>query len=244
MSFNLAKFNAKLLLDNPTYGRIATSDLNGVVKLVSGNGFSAQSLAAEMKKVKAEKWAKYRQTKSYLLAELPGLAPLLKGKVSNFKTTSLRSHMIGIEHRFVFVSDTGSLQDLEGCSTRERVSWNAPSAAVQAFMVADPHYRHAGQHTGMAYGRADFPGHQDVHGAANPFDANICRNYGGPPLTLTFNQVYEYSYDKVNWIPVPNSQFLLVRTLASRNGRGYVSMKKSSLSKSSESAKSADIYFP
>lgn len=246
MPFDINVFNAKLLADNPTYNRVLTSDLDAVVKLLRSGGFNLNHLAAEMKKVSSAKWEKYKGTKAYLIEQFPLLPPLLKATVIDFKTTTLKKHMIGIEHGFMCVSDTGDLKDLAGTFIREHVSWKAPSAAIAAFMVNDPHYKAPNHHYGNAGGKADWPiPHQDVHGARQPFNEALCKAYAGVPISLTFDQVYEFSSDnKVTWKAIPNSAFTLVRTLSSVGGRGCITMKKTNVTRPQETVTSDQLFFP
>lgn len=116
--FNANEFDKTLKQDNPTYERVLTSDLHALVALLNKGGFTAQQVAAEMKKVSGEKWKKYKKTKAYLLKEIAMLAGLLRGNLTSFKTKSLTALPGGnIKHDAVWESDTGDLEDLGVCRT-------------------------------------------------------------------------------------------------------------------------------
>lgn len=242
MPFNINTFNAKLMADNPTHARFIKSDLDAVVKLLRTGGFSLDNVAVEMKKISKAKWAKYSQTRAYLISQFPLLLNLLRGTVVGLKTILLTRHLIGIEHRFVFVSDTGDLGDLQHIKTRENVSWDVPPAEIIPHMNPDPMavgYKVSGNHYGQVLGDAWFPQHTDTHGSRSAF--KNCHNYSGPPLTLKFNQTYEFRVDGV-WHTVPNSQFTLERTLSSRGGRGLITMTKTNVARPQETARS-ELFF-
>jgi hypothetical protein len=82
-------------------------------------------------------------------------------------------------------------------------------------------------------GDAWFPQHTDTHGSRSAFN-DRGRNYSGEPLTLTFNQIYEFRVDGV-WHTVPGSRFTLSRTLSSG---GRIKMTKTSLDRPGETASS------
>lgn len=101
-----------------------------------------------MKKVPAAKWKKYRQTRSYLLKEIAMLDTLMRGELVNFRTKSLTALPGGnIRHDATWESDTGDLGDLAHLFVREKVAWDAPSAAAKPCL--DPAYQRAGQHFGV-----------------------------------------------------------------------------------------------
>src|SRR5207248_1116015 len=87
--FTLQAFTAALTLDNPTYERVKTSDLHALVALLSSGGFTANQVAAEMKRISSDKWIKYTRTRTYLVTEIPLLATLSRASLVNFKTQSL-----------------------------------------------------------------------------------------------------------------------------------------------------------
>jgi hypothetical protein len=95
IAFTIAAFNKELLLDNPTYGRVLRSDLHTLVEMLRKvpPTWTAGMLAAEMKKMSAEKWRKYALTRAYLVREILPLAALLRAIPTGFTTIRMQSEM-------------------------------------------------------------------------------------------------------------------------------------------------------
>jgi hypothetical protein len=64
-----------------------------------------------------------------------------------------------------------------------------------------------------------------------PFNQSIL-NYRGAAVRAPMEQVYEYSYDRANWVPIPNSTFSIVREVTEMaDGRVQLSITKSNQTK-------------
>ena len=214
--FKLADFQRELNADNPTFGRILRSDLHEVVALVSRTGFTVQQLAAEMKKVSAEKWLKYVRTKAYLLREFPLLATLLRGKLVDFRTVSLTKGGAGaIVHVLGWKSDTGSLADLAHLRVRERIVWPAPAPAAVPYLI--PEYRVAGEHFGMGnavYTQGSAGRGDDTHAALGPFGPPVLTFAGPGSLEYVIAQTYEQSDNAGGtWTAIPDSAYTIRRVV-------------------------------
>ena len=237
MPFNVAALNRELLLDNPTYERILRSDLHALVEILRQvpAQWSPAIVAAEMKKISAVKWLKYARTRRYLEREIPTLTGLLRATPTGFRTISMSSQMADtiLRHTFTWASDTGNLPDLAGVFTRERVTWPQWPAALTA-CIGLPHgaaYKVPGHHSGLAANPASMGQGQDDHALMGPFNQSIL-NYQGAAVRAPMDQVYEYSYDRVDWFPIPNSTFSIVREVtAMADGRVQLSITKTNLTK-------------
>ncbi len=212
--FSTTELKNVLKRDNPTYERVLRSDLHALVDLLQKGGFSAHQVAAEMRRISAEKWQKYRLTRAYLLKEIPLLDQLVRGNLVHFKTQSMLALPGGnIKHDAVWQSDTGNLMDLGHLFVREKVSWAAPSAQAQPYL--DPAYQIAGQHFGVGNAvtsRGDAGNMTDTHDAKGAW-APAVFNFTGPgTVGYTCSQVYQYSTDnKLTWHDIPNSTYEIMR---------------------------------
>lgn len=215
--FALKDFRAVLFQDNPTYERVLTSDLHALVGLLSGGGFTAQQVAAEMKRISGAKWQKYARTRAYLLREIPALGVLVRAGLVNFRTQAMAALPGGnIKHDAVWESDSGSLIDLAHVAVREKVSWGA--AVPQAAGLLDPAYRLPGQHFGV--GNAVFsPGTvgnmSDTHDAKGAWAPGVFGFRGPGSVSYLCSQVYQYSDDgRATWHDIPDSTYEIVRTVS------------------------------
>jgi hypothetical protein len=230
MPFNVARLNEQLLLDNPTYERFVRSDLHTLIEMLRQTParWTPAMVAAEMKKVSADKWLKYARTRGYLEVEISTLKRLLRATPTGFRTTSMSSRLDNtyLRHTFRWVSDTGSLQDLAATFTREKVTWPQWPLALLDCIGDDDLYKSPGQHTGLAANPASMGGGTDDHALLGPFSQKIL-SYRGVAVSAPMDQVYEYSYDSVNWLPIPDSTFKIVRELTGlTNGRVQLSITK------------------
>jgi len=223
MPFTILAFNQQLLLDNPTYERFQRSDLHNLVEMLRRVPpmWTPAQVAIEMKKISAVKWTKYARTRAYLVREIMGLANLLRAVPINFTTTGMQSEMGDtiLRHTFKWDSDTGNLADLANAYTRENVTWPQWPGPLTA-CIGLPHgaeYTHAGNHTGLANNRANVGSGRDDHSLLGPFNQTIL-TYTGPTLQAPMTQVYEYSYDQVNWLPIANSNYTIVREVEAMPG--------------------------
>jgi hypothetical protein len=236
MPFDIAALNRELLLDNPTYERVLRSDLHAIVEILRQvpAQWSPEMIAAEMKRVSAAKWLKYARTRRYLEREIPRLTALLRATPTGFRTILMSSQMNDtiLRHTFAWTSDTGNLLDLAGVVTREKVTWPQWPAALTA-CIGPSHaaYRAAGHHTGLAANQASLGQGNDEHALMGPFNQSIL-NYRGAAVRAPMEQVYEYSYDRANWVPIPNSTFSIVREVTEMaDGRVQLSITKSNQTK-------------
>ncbi len=238
MAFTVAGLNQELKADNPTYERVLRSDLHSLVALLSRAHppFTAAAVAAEMKKVSSTKWAKYARTRRYLEREIAGLTALLRAVPTDFKTVQMSSQTGDtiLRHVFKWTSDTGSMNDLARVYTREHVSWPQWPAGLTA-CIGRPHgdaYLRPGQHTGLAAANPASSGTgTDDHALLGPFNQTIL-NYAGAPASAPMDQVYQYSYDQVNWMPIPNSSYTIVRKVTSLpDGRVQLEITKTNANK-------------
>lgn len=230
--FNATEFNKALKTDNPTYERILTSDLNALVALLLKGGFTAQQVAAEMKKITGGKWQKYKLTRAYLIKEIAMLASLVRADLVNFKTKSLTALPGGnIKHDAEWKSDTGDLQDLAYAFVREKVYWDAPSAAAKPFL--DPAYQVSGQHFGVG-NAVTSPGSagnmSDTHDAKGAW-APAVFNFTGPgSISYTCKQVYQWSKDnKATWLDIPNSTYEIKREVSLEGTKIKMAITKKSV---------------
>lgn len=214
--FKLVDFKAEILKDNPTYERVKTSDLSALVAVVSKSGFTAATVAAQMRLIKADKWTKYARARKYLTDNIPALDALVGAKLVGFKTQSLTALPGGnIKHDAIWKSDSGKLQDLAQWKVRERVWWGAPSP--QALPHLNAAYQHAGQHFGMGNavsspGSAGFM--TDTHDYIGAWTPTIFTYAGPASVSYTCHQVYQYSDDNgANWHDIPNSTYDIIRTV-------------------------------
>ena len=235
MPFTIENLNKNLLADNPTYERFIRSDLHALVAILRQvpARWTPEIVAAEMKKISAVKWRKYARTRLYLEQEMPALTGLLRATPTNFRTIFMSSQLADtiLRHTFQWDSDTGSLGDLAGAVTRERVNWPLWPVALTA-CIGLPHgaaYIAPGHHSGLAANPANIGQGQDDHALMGPFNQTIL-NYEGALLRAPMDQVYEYSYDRVNWLPIPNSTFSIVREVTGlAGGRVQLSITKTNL---------------
>jgi hypothetical protein len=238
MPFDFATLHQQILLDNPTYERMpfVHSDLHTLVAMLRQIPpvWTPAMVAAEMKRISSIKWLKYARTRRYLEREIPTLTSLLRATPTGFQTIAMSSQLFDaiLRHTFRWASDTGNLQDLAVVFTRERVTWPQwPQALVNC--IGLPHgaeYTVPGQHTGLAAANPASAGQgQDDHALMGPFNQTIL-HYQGAAIRAPMEQVYEYSYDRVNWLPIPNSGFSIVREVTGlANGRVQLSITKTNL---------------
>lgn len=231
MAFNIDALNRELLLDNPTYARILSSDLHRLVTILhqAPARWRPNDIAAEMKRISAVKWLKYTRTRHYLEQEVPTLTNLLRATPSGFKTINMSPDLDNtiLKHTFGWESDTRNLADLATVFTREKVSWPQWPAALTA-CIGDEHraYRVPGFHTGLAINPANVNRGVDNHALLGPFGGLIL-DYQGGAVRAPMNQVYEYSYDRATWLPIPNSTFTIVREVTRlADGRIQISITK------------------
>lgn len=219
--FDSATLSKKLKADNPTYERIRTSDLHALVELLNKGRCSAQQVATEMKKVSGTKWQKYKQTRSYLVKEVPGLAPLVKADLVNFKTKTLTALAGGnIKHDACWESDTGALSDLTHVFVREKVSWGAATPQVKPYIHTD--YQKPGQHFGVG-NAVSSPGTagmmSDTHDAKGAYGPAVFNFTGPGTISYKCSQVYQYSDDnKATWKDIPNSTYEITRSVTAIAG--------------------------
>jgi hypothetical protein len=248
MPFNLAQFEQQLLLDNPTFERILRSDLHDLVVLLRKGGFSAMQAATEMNKIPPAKWMKYARSKTYLRREIPMLADMVpEGPIPvRFTTTLMQSEMADtiLRHQFKWESDTGSLADLSTVVIRENVTWGQwPQALTNCIGDAHAAYTHPGHHVGLATNHGNIGGGQDDHSLLGPFNQTIL-SYTGPAQSASMNQVYEYSFNSVRWLPIAGSEYTIVREVAPQPGnRVKLSLTKTSKTKPSDHF-SIERFFP
>jgi hypothetical protein len=228
--FNLQAFNAVIRQDNPTFGRIRSSDLDPLVRLVSSGGFSVNQVAQEMKRISGEKWRKYARTRTYLISEIPMLAGLVRASLVNFRTQRMEALSGGnIRHSAVWDSDSGNLQDLASVRVRESVTWGAAPPQARPFLRAE--YQDAGQHFGMG-NNVTSPGNagsmSDEHDAIAAWGPNIFSFAGPGPISYLCSQVYQYSDDNRPWNNIANSAYEIVRTVSTtRTGIKFEILKRS-----------------
>jgi hypothetical protein len=248
MPFNLAQFEQQLLLDNPTFERILRSDLHDLVVLLRKGGFSAMQAATEMNKIPPAKWMKYARSKTYFRREIPMLADMVpEGPIPvKFTTTLMQSEMADtiLRHQFKWESDTGSLADLSTVVIRENVTWGQwPQALTNCIGDAHAAYTHPGHHLGLATNHGNIGGGQDDHSLLGPFNQTIL-SYTGPAQSASMNQVYEYSFNSVRWLPIAGSEYTIVREVAPQPGnRVKLSLTKTSKTKPSDHF-SIERFFP
>ena len=130
-----------------------------------------------------------------------------------------------LRHVFKWTSDTGNMPDLAQAFTRERVTWPQWPAALTA-CIGLPHgaaYTSPGHHSGLATNPANLGKGQDDHALMGPFNQTIL-SFQGPSVRAPMDQVYEYSYDRANWLPIPNSTYSIVREVTGLPG-GKVQIK-------------------
>jgi hypothetical protein len=230
--FSASELNKALKTDNPTYERVLTSDLNALVALLVKGGFTAQQVAAEMKKISGVKWQKYKLTRAYLIREIAMLANLVRADLVNFKTQSLTALPGGnVKHDAVWQSDSGDLQDLAYAFVREKVYWDAPSTAAKPYL--DPAYQVAGQHFGVG-NAVTSPGNalnmSDTHDAKGAW-APAVFNFKGPgSISYTCKQVYQWSKDnKVTWLDIPNSNYEIKREVSVQGTQIKMTIKKKNI---------------
>lgn len=226
MPFSIGALNNELLFDNSDYERHGRSDLHALVELLYQVPavWTAGEVATEMKRISATKWLKYARTRSYLVREIPTLTDLLRAIPTGFRTVSMSSQMgdMILRHNFRWKSDTGNLQDLAMAVTRERVSWPQWPPVLAAYMGQyGAVYVAPGHHTGMTMPSTNLGQGQDDHQLLGPFNQTIF-SYRGGLLKAPMEQVYEYSYDRVNWLPIPGSNFSIVREVTGLLGGGRV----------------------
>ena len=210
---------AALKKDNPAYERVLKSDLHNVVEIASKKGVTAKVLSTEMRQIKPEKWAKYKNTRAYLLKEVPGLEDALAARLVKFKTRSItKGPNAGIIHIVEWASDSGDLKDLKDVKVREHVWWAAPKPVTKA--LVDPSYQSAGEHNGMG-NAATSPGTagsgKDEHAGLGPFTQKMFDAALLPAKTvaeLTLDQAYQMSVKGGPWQDIPNSRFQLRRRVA------------------------------
>lgn len=241
--FNANEFDKVLKQDNPTYERVRTSDLHALVALLHKGGFTAQQVAAEMKKVSGEKWKKYKKAKAYLLKEIAMLAGLLRGNLANFKTKSLTALPGGnIKHDAVWESDTGDLGDLAHLFVREKVSWDNPSPAAKPYL--DPAYQQAGQHFGVGNAvtsPGDVGNMSDTHDAKGAWAPGVFKFAGPGSIAYTCKQVYQYSKDnKATWQDIPNSTYEIKREVSLQGPKLKMSISKCSAPPSNKNEQTAN----
>ena len=228
--FNFRQFSAILKTDNPTYERFFNSELHGLVTLLQSGSYTAEQIAPLMKGISGSKWGKYSLTRAYLLAEIPGLAGLVKASLMNFKTFSLTATQGGIiNHVGVWESDSGRLQDLAHVLTREKVTWTAASEAAREFLHAD--YQVVGQHFGsgnkvvMPGDRGRMEDNHAILGAWEPRITNL-----RVPISCKVSQVYQYSDDnRLSWHDIPDSTYEIIRSAAPAGARIRLDMLKRSV---------------
>lgn len=230
--FNFADFTREQKKDNPTYERMVRSDLHDLAALLQRGGFSAQQVAAEMKRISAEKWNKYRLTKAYLIREIPMLAGLLRANLINFKTQSLLALPGGnIKHDAVWQSDSGNLQDLAYLYVREKVSWDSAAQAAAPFL--DHAYQVAGQHFGVG-NAVTSPGSagnmSDTHDAKGAWGPKIFGFAGPGSISYVCKQVYQLSSDnKATWQDIPNSTYEIKREVSKEGQKLKMNINKRSV---------------
>jgi len=229
MPFTIANLNQQLLLDNPTFERIINSDLHALVALLRQvpATWTAALVAAEMKKVSAAKWIKYAGTRRYLEAQIPTLTSHLRATPIGFTTIKMSSELVDtiLRHTFKWTSDTGNMGDLAAVVTREYVTWGQWPVALTA-CIGLPHgaaYTHPGHHGGLAANPANLGKGQDDHALMGPFSGAVL-NFAGAATVAPMDQVYQYSYDRINWLPIPGSTFTIVREVRALGG-GRVQLK-------------------
>jgi hypothetical protein len=223
MPFTVAGLNQALLADNPTFEKILRSDLHALVVMLRKTppGFTAAMVAAEMKKISKVKWVKYSRTRAYLEREILMLTSLLRAVPTGFATIRMESADADaiLRHTFKWTSDTGDLADLAQVYMREYVTWPQWPAALTA-CIGLPHgaeYLHPGFHGGIAANPANTGQGKDDHATIGVFNQTIL-NYSGAQASAPMDQVYQYSYDRVNWLPIANSSYTIVRTVTALPG--------------------------
>jgi hypothetical protein len=240
--FVLNTFMAQVRQDNPTFERHKRSSLHDLVAVVSRAfpAFTADEVADELKAIMRTEPGKltgrYARSYSYLLREIPGLVAAMRGQVFDFRTGSLARGPNGsIVHRLLWSSDTGSLADLAHVIVREHVSWPTPRAPVIPNTHIIPpdqfnNYRIAGYHTGLGnsmYTAGNVGVGDDTHGAVGPFAPAALNYTGAAPLVVTFDQVYQASYDGgANWIDIPNARYTVRRELRALGNRVQITLTK------------------
>src|SRR5688500_15471648 len=217
--YSVNAFNAALAADNNTYERFKKSDLHNLVALArGGTPFVVPALAALMNGISREKWRKYYNVKCYLLAEVPGLAHLVRahlGTLVTFRTHMMRAIANGrIEHVFCWGSNTGNLNDLAHVRVRERVQWGNSLLATHQYL--DGAYRFAGVHVGLGTSFANTGRGVDTHDLVGPFTAPPSMvDIGHAVHALVLNQTYEFSDDGgATWNVIPNSSYTITRQLS------------------------------
>ena len=237
--FKWDDFRKELLADNPTYERVLKSDLHDLHEILSKvfPAFTAEGVAAEMKRIKATKWTKYRRTRAYLERSIPLLKKLLIPKPIDFGTAKFTNNADGtITHKVQWKSDTGTPKDLGKCWTRESIRWPQWDKAVTDCIGDDfKTYRQAGSHHGMKPNPAWDPGNgnscDDTHALMGPLSGKVLNFKGPGTLVASMDQTYEWSQDKVTWHKFPNSSYTIVRTISAVGNKVKVELKKTNKNK-------------
>jgi len=219
--YNHADFIREIQRDNNKFGRIPlkSRSLDMLVTLLANPKLpSATVLSLAIKEIPQDKWRRYENTKRYLLANIPGLLPLVRhhfGTVVSFQTVSIENGKTpgNIVHAVSWSSSTGNLEDLGHVLTRESVRWANAAPNAQPYLNAD--YHHAGVHHGVGTAAATAGGNTDEHDCIGPFGTNASLEYtGAAPITMVMDQEYEYDEGDGNWRSFPRSGFQITRTLS------------------------------
>lgn len=133
--------------------------------------------------------------------------------------------------RSTWESDTGDLGDLAHLFVREKVAWDAPSAAAKPCL--DPAYQRAGQHFGVG-NAVTSPGNvgfmSDTHDAKGAWAPPALKFAGPGTISYTCRQVYQLSKDnKVTWQDIPNSTYEIKREVSLQGPKIKMSIVKKSV---------------
>lgn len=230
--FSFPTFKAAILKDNPTYERVKTSDLHGLVATLQGGRYAPTDVAGAMQKIAADKWKKYVNARRYLIASIPALTGLLHLRLVNFRTQALLALPGGnIKHDAVWSSGTGKLDDLAHMFVREAVMWGVADPAASPFL--DPAYRVAGHHYGVG-NAVTSPGSagnmSDTHDAKGAWGPSIITFKGPGSVSYRCTQVYQYSEDdKATWKDIPNSTYEIIRTASPEGSKLKLAILKRSI---------------
>jgi len=167
------------------------------------------------------KWQKYQRTRAYLEREIAGLSHALLPAIVDFHTTEMKDLPGGLQHHFVWSSDTvDGTAGLPNVIVHERVSWPQwPQEAIQWFGQDMVEYRTPNHHVGLGTNPGTKGFGTDNHELLNPFHPSVLDKYQGPPLSITMDQVYEYSHDNgATWIAIPNATYTITRTVTPLGG--------------------------
>ena len=209
-------------------GSVVLDHQNRVVALLHGQGTASQGQATHITPI---------LTHFNVTILPPGvhIAQQGRGNLVNFRTKSLDALGAGgaIKHVLVWDSSTGEKDDLTHIFVRERVAWPAPDQKCVPYII-DPapleNYHVVGVHYGVG-NNATTNGRvcqgDDTHSLMGPWKPNFDTYNDATPMSLVFQQRYEYSDDnKLTWHEIPNSAYRVTRTIERQGEQIKASIRK------------------